>query len=198
YQRLDPEKYDPDLPIRIVDIDEESLEKIGQWPWPRSTVAKLLLALNADGAAAVGFDVLFAEPDRTSWEEIVKQLPSNQATALAAAIEGQPSNDEVFAGALKETPSVLSISLGDGKNTTFQAKAGFAIAGDNPRPFLTAFKGSTKNLPELDRAAHAIGAFNWTADRDQIVRRVALLFRLGDAIVPSLSAEALRVAQGAS
>src|SRR5262245_55531077 len=103
YQRLDPEKYDPDLPIRIVDIDEESLEKIGQWPWPRSTVAKLLLALNADGAAAVGFDVLFAEPDRTSWEEIVKQLPSNQATALAAALEGQPSNDEVFAGALKET-----------------------------------------------------------------------------------------------
>jgi adenylate cyclase len=198
YQRLDPEKYDPELPIRIVDIDEDSLEKIGQWPWPRSTVAKLLLTLGSEGAAAVGFDVLFAEPDRTSFEQIAKQLPPAQQNLIASASEGQPTNDDVFAAALKETPSVLSVSLGDGKATSFQPKAGFAIAGDDPKPFLTAFKGSTKNLPELDKAANAIGAFNWTADRDQIVRRVALLFRLNDSIVPSLSAEALRIAQGAS
>ena len=56
----------------------------------------------------------------------------------------------------------------------------------------------TVNLPMLDEAAHGIGAFNWLADRDQIVRRVALMYRLGSALVPSLAAEALRVAQGAS
>ena len=76
FQRLDPEPYDPKLPIRIVDIDEKSLSMIGQWPWPRTTVRDLLLALTSKGAAAVAFDVLFAEPDRTSLEAIVKQLPA--------------------------------------------------------------------------------------------------------------------------
>jgi adenylate cyclase len=198
YQRIAPEKYNPDLPVRIVDIDEKSLAMIGQWPWPRTIVRDLLLGLASKGAAVVAFDVLFAEPDRTSIEAIVKQLPPDQASAVAAATAGQPSNDELFAEALKETPSVLSIALGDGLSTTLQPKAGFAFGGDDPRPFLLAFNAASQNLPELQEAAHGIGAFNWVADRDQIVRRVALMFRLNESFVPSLAAEALRVAQGAS
>ena len=198
FQRLDPEPYDPSQPIRIVDIDEKSLSIIGQWPWPRTTVRDLLLALTSKGAAVVAFDVLFAEPDRTSIEAIVKQLPPQEAKALTDAMTGRPSNDELFAAALKDTPSVLSVTLGEGPNTTLPAKAGFAYGGDDPRPFLLDFKGATGNLSEFDDAARGIGAFNWVADRDQIVRRVALVFRLNDAFVPSLAAEALRVAQGAS
>ena len=198
YQRIAPEKYNPDLPVRIVDIDEKSLAMIGQWPWPRTIVRDLLLGLASKGAAVVAFDVLFAEPDRTSIEAIVKQLPPDQASAVSAATAGQPSNDELFAEALKETPSVLSIALGDGLSTTLQPKAGFAFGGDDPRPFLLAFDAASQNLPELQQAAHGIGAFNWVADRDQIVRRVALMFRLNESFVPSLAAEALRVAQGAS
>jgi len=198
YQQIAPEKYNPDLPVRIVDIDEKSLAMIGQWPWPRTIVRDLLLGLASKGAAVVAFDVLFAEPDRTSIEAIVKQLPPDQASAVAAATAGQPSNDELFAEALKDTPSVLSIALGDGLSTTLQPKAGFAFGGDDPRPFLLAFNAASQNLPELQEAAHGIGAFNWVADRDQIVRRVALMFRLNDSFVPSLAAEALRVAQGAT
>jgi adenylate cyclase len=198
FQRLDPAPYDPNLPIRIVDIDEKSLSVIGQWPWPRTTVRDLLLELTAKGAAAVAFDVLFAEPDRTSLEAIVKQLPASEAAAITAAMAGKPSNDEQFAAALKDTPSVLSVVLGEGGHTTVPAKAGFAIAGDDPRPFLLEFKGASRNLPQFEDAARGIGAFNWVADRDQIVRRVALLFRLDQAFVPSLAAETLRVAQGAT
>jgi adenylate cyclase len=198
FQRINPEPYDPNLPIRIVDIDEKSLSLIGQWPWPRTTVRDLLLELTSKGAAAVAFDVLFAEPDRTSLESIVKRLPAAQADAISAAMAGQPSNDELFAAALKETPSVLSVVLGDGADTTVQAKAGFAFAGDDPRPFLMEFKGASRNLPEFENAARGIGAFNWVADRDQIVRRVALMFRLDQTFVPSLAAEALRIAQGAN
>jgi adenylate cyclase len=198
YQRLDPAPYDPDLPIRIIDIDEKSLSMYGQWPWPRTTVRDLLLALTSKGASVVAFDVLFAEPDRTSVEAIVKQLPAHEANAIKAALAGQPSNDEAFADALKDTPSVLSVALGEGASTTFQAKAGFAFGGDDPRPFLLEFKGATQNLPELENAARGIGAFNWLADRDQIVRRVALMFRLNETFVPSLATEALRVAQGAT
>ena len=198
YQRLHPRQYDPNLPIRIVDVDEESLAKIGQWPWPRTVIAKLLRTLADEGAASVAFDVLFAEPDRTSFEQVVKQLPANQEALISAAVKDQPTNDAVFAEAIKDTPSVLSISLGDRGITEFHAKAGFAIAGDDPRPFLTDFTGSSRNLPEFEQAAHGIGAFNWEADRDQVVRRVSLIFRLNDTLVPSLAAEALRVAQGAS
>src|SRR6516165_568107 len=198
YQRISPEKYNPDLPVRIVDIDEKSLAMMGQWPWPRTVVRDLVLGLASKGAAVVAFDVLFAEPDRTSIEAILKQLPADQASAVAAATAGQPSNDDLFAEALKETPSVLSIALGDGASTTLQPKAGFVFGGDDPRPFLLAFNEASQNLPELQQAAHGIGAFNWVADRDQIVRRVALLFRLNENFVPSLGAEALRVAQGAS
>ena len=60
FQQLDPGSYDPNLPIRVVDIDEQSLAKIGQWPWPRTTVRDLLSELTAKGAAVVAFDVLFA------------------------------------------------------------------------------------------------------------------------------------------
>src|SRR5262245_3086577 len=198
FQRLDAEPYDPNLPARIVDIDEKSLAQIGQWPWPRTVVRDLLLALTSKGAAAVAFDILFAEPDRTSLEQIVNKLPSSEAAMISSAIAGRPSNDELFAEALKDTPSVLSISLGDGIHTDFQPKAGFAFAGDDPRRFLTGFKDARRNLPEFDEAARGIGAFNWVADRDQIVRRVALLFRLNETFVPALAAEALRVAQDAN
>src|ERR1700757_1920221 len=198
YQRLDPATYDPNLPVRIVDIDEKSLSMYGQWPWPRTTVRDLLLELASKRAAVVAFDVLFAEPDRTSVEAIVKQLPPREAIAVTAALAGQPSNDELFAAALKDSPSVLSVSLGEEGSTNFEAKAGFAFGGDDPRPFLLEFKGATHNLPELETAAHGIGAFNWVADRDQIVRRVALMFRLNETFVPALATEALRVAQGAS
>src|SRR6516164_5710008 len=112
YQRLHPRQYDPNLPIRIVDIDEESLAKIGQWPWPRTIIAKLLRTLADEGAASVTFDVLFAEPDRTSFEQVVKQLPANQEALISAAVKDQPTNDEVFAEVIRDTPSVLSISLG--------------------------------------------------------------------------------------
>ena len=93
---------------------------------------------------------------------------------------------------------MLSIALGSGASTDVKEKAGFAFAGDDPRNFLTGFAGATRNLPEFENAAHGIGAFNWVADRDQVVRRVALVFRLNQAFVPSLSVEALRVAQGAT
>src|SRR5215471_7306605 len=198
FQRIDPEPYDPKLPIRIVDIDEKSLSMVGQWPWPRTTVRDLLSALTEKGAAVVAFDVLFAEPDRTSLEAIVKQLPESEAATVTAAIASRPSNDELFAEALKDASRVLAVVLGEGASTTVPAKSGFAFAGDNPRPFLQTFNGATRNLSEFEDAARGIGAFNWVADRDQIVRRVSLMFRLGDSFVPSLAAEALRVAQGAS
>lgn len=198
YQRLAPESYDPDLPVRIVDIDPESIARFGQWPWPRTIMRDLVVRLTERNAAAVTFDILFAEKDRTSLEEVVKRLPPDQAIGLQGKA-GSPTNDELFAEALKAAPSVLPIILTDRPNSEqFVSKAGFVFAGDDPKTFLRAFSGADANLPLLSDAAKGIGSTNLFPARDGVVRRVPLFFRLGDQIVPSLAAEALRVAQGAS
>src|SRR5262245_25507108 len=199
YQRLAPQTFDPQLPVRIVDIDSESLKRIGQWPWPRTLMRDLLTRLADQGAAAVAFDVLFAEPDRTSLEEVVKNLPPEQAARLEAAVGAVASNDAEFVAALTDTPSVLAIVLtGQATSESFAPKAGFVFLGDDPKPFLRAFTGADRNLPQFDDAAKGIGSFNMFPSRDQVVRQVTMFARLGNEIVPSLAAEALRVAQGAS
>src|SRR4051794_3332448 len=63
YQRLLP-RAGADSPVRVLDIDDASLARLGQWPWPRSMVATMTARLTELGAASVGFDVLFFEPDR--------------------------------------------------------------------------------------------------------------------------------------
>jgi adenylate cyclase len=198
YQRISPQQYNPDLPVRIVDIDETSLSQIGQWPWPRTVMRDLLDKLGQAGAAVVAFDVQFAEADRTSLEQLVRRLPPEEAERLAGVVAGRPTNDEEFAAAIKRTPTVLATALSSTPGVPFRPKAGFAIAGDDPRPFIPSFAGSAGNLPALELAAEGIGSINWVPDRDQVLRRVALVYRLGDVFVPTLFAEALRVAQGAS
>src|ERR1700721_3103683 len=97
YQRLDPLPYNAGLPVRIVDIDEKSLELYGQWPWPRTALRDLVAKLADQGAAALAFDILFAEPDQSSLEEIVKRLPAAQAAMLADVAAKTPGNDRAFA-----------------------------------------------------------------------------------------------------
>ena len=198
YQRLDPQPFDPAIPVRIVDIDEESLKRYGQWPWPRTLMRDLVVKLTEQKAAAVAFDILFADRDQNSTEQIVKRLPPAQARRFAEVFDGE-ANDAAFAKSLEGAPVVLPIILNNRPaGTPFVPKAGVAIAGDDPRPFLRAVTGSDHNLPFLDEAAQGVGALNWIPNRDQVVRRTPMFMRLGDVIVPSLTAEALRVAQGAT
>src|SRR5207237_6429109 len=72
YLRLKPRQYEP-TPVRIVDIDEDSLQRFGQWPWPRTLLAKLVDRLNELGAAAVAFDILFIDADRPSAPRAVER-----------------------------------------------------------------------------------------------------------------------------
>ena len=65
YQRLYPRPYE-DAGVKVVDIDDETIRRLGQWPWPRTDTARLTQALTDAGAAAIAFDVVFSEPDRTS------------------------------------------------------------------------------------------------------------------------------------
>jgi adenylate cyclase len=199
YQRLSPREYDPALPIRVVDIDDHSLEVVGQWPWSRTTIATLTDKLREAGAAVVVFDIMFAEPDRISFEQIARDLPDEARADLTERLKDWPTNDARFATAIARMKTVLGLTLNqNGPRTSIPAKAGFATAGDDPRPFLYAYPRAVDNLPIFDAAAAGLGATNWIPSRDDVVRRIPLMYRLGDQIVPALAAEALRVAQGAS
>src|SRR5262245_3147503 len=93
-------------PVVIVDIDEASLNSLGQWPWPRSLVAKLVDQITAAGAAAIGFDVVFPEPDRTSPALLADTMPGLSAAARDE-LKRQPSNDEVLAQSIARSRVVL-------------------------------------------------------------------------------------------
>ena len=74
YHQSKPRDYTP-LPVAILDIDDRSIEELGQWPWPRTRVAELVDKTTADGAVAIAFDIVFAEPDRLSPAQIVDDNP---------------------------------------------------------------------------------------------------------------------------
>ena len=200
YQRLTPAAYDPDLPVRIVDIDNESIRRLGQWPWPRTAFADIVDALQAGGAAAIVFDVMFSESDRTSPEVLLERFSVDTADLLRQQSGPIVPNDSQFASALERSNAVLAVTLTNdpADQAEIESKSGFAVAGDDPNAFLNRYLGATDNLPALNAAASGLGAINWIPDRDGVVRRVPLVFLLNEQYVPSLAAEALRVAQGAS
>ena len=199
YQQLWPRVYDPDLPVRVVLIDEASLKKFGQWPWPRSVLATLTKRLAENGAAVVGFDFVLAEPDRLLASELLKWLPSGpDAAALGEQIKQLPSGDVAFADAIATVPSAMGFIGVDDGTALPVLHSGFAFAGDNPAIYVPAFRGAVASLPLLQEKSAGSGALNWVPEFDQVVRRLPLLVRIGEQLYPSLAAEAVRIAQGAT
>ena len=201
FQRLKPRTYHPETPVRIVDIDEVALAQYGQWPWPRTIVARLIDRLTEKGAAVIAFDVVFAEPDRSSISRMVRDLVAftdpETVQKLAAAVQ---DNDQVMADAMAHSRVVLGFGfdLKAGAKPPRQYH-GTAFTGDDPAMFLPLQQGTVRSIPLLEAAAKGNGSVN-TDMESVVIRRVPLLFRLSgqEGVFPALSIEALRVAQDAS
>jgi adenylate cyclase len=189
-------------PVVIADIDEASLKEIGQWPWPRTVVADLVAKLRAAGAVAIGFDVVFAEPDRMSpavAAATFRDLDAETREKLAAL----PSNDVVLADAIKKAGNVVIGQAGapapvprlDGEAAL---RTGFAVLGPDPGRFLVRFPGLLRNVLPIEQAAAGRGLFSINAERDGIIRRVPVVMKAQDELVPSLTMEMLRVVSHAS
>ena len=195
-QRAEPwEKASPE--VRIVDIDDQSLARLGQWPWPRSTLAKLVTAMQDLGARAIALDVVLAEPDRTSPALLVKEWersfgwrpPAGTSPAL-------PDYDAELAEAFERGRVVTGFGLLAEDNGASPAiKASFATIGGDPTATLNNFRGAIPNLPVLEAAAAGDGSFSLVAGRDSMIRRLPLLAAFGGKLAPSLALEALRVAE---
>jgi len=199
YQRWKPRPYNFSQPVRIVDIDDESIHLIGRWPWSRQTMAQLVDALAKAGVAGIGFDVLFSEPDQASGDAKACAgggRSADQAMRCAERADG----DLAFAHAIKDRPVALGLFLTpthNGSQASLTPKAGFSYVGDPPTTLLTSMSGILVPIPPLEQAASGLGFLNWLPDNDRVVRRVPLLLNIHDQIQPSLAAETLRVAQGA-
>jgi adenylate cyclase len=198
FQRAAPRRYDRDAPVRVVGVDDQSLAAFGQWPWPRTRLAELTNKLAELGASAIAFDFIFAEPDRMSFENIVGLLPSGSAREeLTRVLANNPTNDQVFAKSIAAAPVVLGVTLlAAGGASHSPQKAGLAVAGDDPAPFLVSFPAIVAPISVLADAARGLGATNWLPDHDQIVRRIPLFAGGPSGPTPSLALEALRIAQG--
>ncbi len=193
-QRLAPRTYEP-VPVRIIDIDERSLRDQGQWPWPRTLVAKLASRLNELGAAVVAFDVLFAEPDRLSPKNVMAQQEGFDPDILAKL----PDNDAAFAAQIALQPVVLGFAATRDSQAMPKVKAGFAFTGESPFLAPPRLTGATLPLPALEEAAAGIGDISMNPAADStVVRTIPLFLSDGKQFYPSLTMEALRVAQGAS
>jgi adenylate cyclase len=171
--------------VAIVDIDERSLAAVGQWPWRRDVMARLTTQLHELGAAAIAFDIVFAESDR-----------HQPGTAEAAP-------DAAFADALRASKTVLGYAM------TFTGTASHPPPcvlhplslpivqprGGGETPVFRA-NGAICSLPELARAAGASGFLNATPDADGILRRVPLLVEYGGRVYPGLALATVMAATG--
>src|SRR5256885_1153744 len=109
--RLRPRQYEP-TPVRIIDIDDDSLQRFGQWPWPRTLLAQLVDRLNEMGAAVIASDLLFIDPDRTTPSRIIEHTKDIAPDdPLVARFKAMPDHDQVFADAIKRAHVVLGFAL---------------------------------------------------------------------------------------
>ncbi len=180
----------PSPRVAIVAVDEASLTELGQWPWPRDVVGRLVTALHNGGAAAIAFDILFSEPDRMG-------VPS-------ATAGGPTSTDAELAAAIARAPVVAGFALTFEDSRLASAASGCVLTPLEPLQrqrgetdlLAGTFEGSGAvcSVAVLRQAARASGAINATPDSDGILRRVPVLARLGGHVYPTLALAAVHVA----
>ena len=208
FQRWQPRIYQP-APVRIIDIDEESLQRLGQWPWPRTLIAELTTRLQAAQPGAIAFDVLFSEPDRTSPAAMAALWRAR--AGVRQALGDLPDHDTELARAIASGKVVLGFALGQllvGADSQPVVQAGtqpvttlsntpFVALGQSALFAVHGFAEPVAALEMLQSKAAGNGAMAFVPDSDGVIRRVPLMVRFGNQLLPTLSADALRVAQGA-
>jgi len=199
YQFVDP-RVKTARPVTIVDIDEKSLAdpRLGQWPWPRTRIADIVNNLARMGAVVIAFDVVFAEPDRLN-PDIAADNFRGLDEATREKLRALPSNDQIFADAIRKSRVVLGESGGRDVHSDLDKElpvTGFAMLGEDPEPYLFKFGGLLRNVKVLEEAAAGRGLFTIVPERDGIVRRVPMIMDAQDVRMPALSFEVLRILGG--
>lgn len=179
--------------VVIVDIDEKSLKELGQWPWQRYKVAKILDNLTAAGVGVVGLDIVFAEPDNSSPRKVFKEL-GEEKVALSL-----PDYDEVLAKAIAESPTIAGYVFAlenDGMKPSRGAKIS-AIFIEKAKPdidYMISPYRAILNLPVIQENCYSSAYFNTIPDDSGLVRSIPLVMRYKGTVYPALALEMVRAA----
>jgi adenylate cyclase len=194
-QQTLPRAPDTSYPVRIVDIDERSLNEVGGWPWRREVLSSLVQRLSGMGARVVVFDMVFPDAERSPLDgmpESLRRSAEFKKFAEKLAVTGTP--DEQFARTIQGSQVVLGVIAKSQRTQRLPTVPGsLATIGQDVNGSVPRFPGATTNVVILDNAASGVGAMNWFPEHDQILRRVPLFVRISDQLYPSLAAEAFRL-----
>ena len=166
---LQNEEKTPSQAVTIVTIDEQAIEKHGQWPWKRDVLAQLILDLRNAETGIIVMPILFSEEDRMG-------------------------GDDAFCEALTYGTVIAQVGTAQ-KNTSNAVPRGVAKIG-NPLPFLYEWDGMVGPLPKLAECTAGVGVINTAPEIDGVVRRVPLLMKIGEEVYPNMAIETIRVAVG--
>ena len=182
--------------VTIVDIDEKSIAKVGQFPWRRDIYSKILKNLNQHNPKAIAFDIVFSEEDKQNPKDLLLQLQkeSNQLIDIEVA-----DTNKIFTESIKNSKAILPI-LGEPKNNfvknNSKPKLRLLAKGENPKNFIYKFKHKIISLEEISSAASGIGSISLIPSIDGVIRNVPVLYNIDDKIWPSLALESVRIATG--
>ena len=194
YQKVFVKKKDSD--VVIIDIDEKSLGKFGQFPWNRTVFAKILDQLNTSDPKAIGFDIFFTEKDKQSPEEIIKSyglIPSD-----VAELQNLKSPDDLFAEKLKESKSIIAVlgsNVPSHTNYDRKAKARFLSKGGDPFEFTYSYPFSIGSLEVLENNVKGLGSISFLDQLDGIIRSLPLIVQLNKKLYPTIGLEMVRVGE---
>jgi len=161
-----------EVPINIVNIDEDALNKYGQWPLPRTEYAKIVNELYARNAGLVVLDVMFSEQDRL-----------NGDSALASVMIQHP---------------VVLVNVPSDKTKNTPKKPGTAVINSDFQDRIVKYPGIIANIPLLEQYAFGVGTINTLPEIDGVNRRVPLITSVNGNLYPSLGMEIIRAASGDS
>ncbi|KJC51498.1 adenylate cyclase [Bradyrhizobium sp. LTSP849] len=199
FQLIDPRDKKGVRPVTIVDIDDKSLAKFGQWPWSRMRIADMIINLTNNGAVAIGFDVVFSEADRLNPDLVANQMRYLD-DATRTKLRELPSNDQILSEAIKRSRVVLGETglpeVGSELDKTLPFTGVATVGEENAEKFLFEFPGLLRNVPVIEKVAAGRGLFSIKTERDGFIRRVPMIMRAQGNIMPSLSLEILRVITG--
>jgi adenylate cyclase len=208
YNKILPREKPINQDVVIIDIDENSLRQIGQWPWPRTTVSELILNLKELGAKSVGFDMVFAEEDRTSPHKISQNLPDNTQFLQAKDILNQlPNHDQIFAQSIAQAGNIVtgftSAEAHETRRIPHQPIAPTFLLKDKNILLNNVYqaRGLATNIPKFSQSAAGNGHFMVVPEKDGIIRKVPIFARynppqfdeLSSILYPLLALETLRV-----
>ena len=181
-------------PAVIVDIDEASLTRYGQWPWPRTLLARLVELIGRGRPAAIGLDIFMPEPDRLSPDRLARLIPDLDPD-VAGRLATLPKNDSVLASAMKGRPVVLGVAGLEDPATPPGRRAPVRIVGGGDVSRVRRFPGELRSVDVIDAAAAGYGLVTVDVEGG-VVRGMPAVAEVAGLLMPTLGIEMLRVAAG--